>query len=429
MDSPQLSKTPPLLIALPRQSMELLPAPLEGASVTLRQNGGSSSQRYQHERSSLPIPAPSPPPQTISSGDNSSTSKLGAGSGHDAAQTGYNKRSDESAPLVAMGPESPTFISSPTGLLPISTGLSPTKGPYRGFLASVASGSPSTACYYAPTGCNQQQTLTPMHAAPSSVGAFTPHSSTSGVYPQPLYMTTRHPVADAAAATAAAGSVTAAAGCGIQPASRTAGLPQEQIKTEDCPLQGGGGPRGSGGPATKETSCGGASLASLDSSSFFAITPAQLSSTSDLADLTHPELERMLLRGSPVTTAATGGGQMPMVAAAAQRHRHQTTADPDSLRDFDAFDVRLVDGGGLEEFPAVVGGLCGGCAGGRCDSSDDSSGDNAAGGGGGVGGTRLDKREDDERGRSQLNLVRFPLVWKNSWRVLPFFPVTTTCDS
>lgn len=393
--------------------MEVLPAPLEGASVSLRKNDGSSnnSQRYQHERSSLPIPAPSPPPQTISSGDNSGTGHLNAERRQDAASTGYNHKSSESAPLIGIGPESPTFISSPTGLLTISTGLSPTKGPCRGSLASAASGSPGSLGYASST-YNQSLASASMHAASPSVGAFTPHSNNFG-YPgaQPLYMTAK-PSAGVAAATARAAAA-AGAGGGSQPTSNTGGLPPGQIKTEDHHLQGSGGGYGYGygGPATKETSCGGASFASLDSSSFFAITqpPPQLSSTSDPADLTHPELERMLLRGSPVTAPATttDGAQMPMITATAQQQHHRpqtTTANSGPLRDFETFDGRLVDGGGLDDFPAVVGGICGGYVGGCYDSSDESSGDNAGGrrGGSGIDGASIDREMggDEDRGES-----------------------------
>lgn len=371
--------------------MEVLPAPLEGASVSLRKNDDdtTNSQPYQHQRSSLPIPAPSPPPQTISSGDNSGAGHLGAGRSQDTPSTGYRK-SSESAPLIGIGPESPTFISSPTGLLTISTGLSPTKGPCRGSLASAASGSPGPVGYYP----SSSYASASIHAASPSVGAFTPHIKTSGAYPgtQPLYMTTKPSTA------------VVAAGCGSQSASNTAEPPHGQVNTEDHHLHGGGGGYGCGDPATQETSCGGASFASIDSSSFFAITqPPPPSSTSDPADLTHPELERMLLRGSPETAPAiAGGAQMPMITATAQQQQQRrlhTTVNPGSLRDFDAFDGRLVDGGGLDDFPAVVGGICGGYVGGGYGSSDESSGDNAGGrGGSDINGVGIDR----ETGSSTL---------------------------
>lgn len=382
--------------------MEVLPAPLEGASVSLRKNdGGSNDQRCQQERSSLPIPAPSPPPQTISSGDSNSsgTSQLTAARSQDNTASGYQKGS-ESTPLIGVGPECPTFISSPTRLLTISTELSPTEGLCRGSLASAASGSPRPAGYSS-SSYKRAHTLAPVHAASPSVGAFTPHSNTFGVYPstQPLYMTTRP-----------AAALAAGAECGSQLASNTAGLPQGQIRTEDHHLQRSEGGYGYGGPASKETSCGGASFASLDSSSFFAITQPPPSSA---PDATHPELERMLLRGSPVTAPpAAGGAQMPMITAATQQQqtRHQTTVTPGPLRDFDTFDGRLVDGGTLDDFPAVVGGLCGGYVGGCYDSSDESSGDNAGGrghsavDGGGCdrefGSSKLGEGGDEDKGES-----------------------------
>ena len=379
--------------------MDVLHAPLEGASVSLRKSdGGTNSQRYHHERSSLPIPAPSPPPQTICNGDNSGTSHLGAGRSQDTPSTGYRK-SSESAPLIGIGPESPTVISSPTGILTISTGLSPTKAPCRGSLAPAASGLPGPVGYYPSSSYNQPS----FHTASPSVSAFTPNNTASGAGAytgtQPLYMTKRPSTA------------VASAGCGgSQPASNTAGLPQGQSHTEDG--------HGYGGPATKDTSCGGASLASLDSSSFFAITQQPLSSTStsDPADL-----ERMLLRRSPETAPTTSGGaQMPMITATAQQqqhHRFQTTVNPGPLRDFDAFDVRLVDGGGLDDFPAVVGGICGGYVGGPYDSSGESSGGNAGGNAGGrrgsgidgvsfdreIGGFKLE--EGGDKGRGEQNQI------------------------
>lgn len=90
----------------------------------------------------------------------------------------------------------------------------------------------------------------------------------------------------------------------------------------------------------------------------------------------------MLLRQSPETVpAAAGGMQMTMITGVAQQqhHRTQTTVNPGPLRDFDTFDIRLVDGSGSDDFPPVpvVGGLCGGFVGGGYESSDESSGENA----------------------------------------------------
>lgn len=339
MNGAQVSKCPPLLIAVPRS--KVLPAPLDGASKTFQQTDGGESQSNQHQRSSLPMPAPSPPPQTIDSGNSSGRSYGGAKSNRDTAPTiGYRRKSSESAPLIGIGPESPTVISSPTGLLTISTGLSPTKGPRGGSLASAASDSPGPAGYPS-SSYGQPPILAPAHAAArSSAGAFAPQGNIFGVYPnsQPLYMT-RPAAAAVDTADYVRSSFTSAS-------SAAAALPLGHIKTEDNQKSGGG----CGEPVSQGASSGGggASFGSLDSSSFFAITSQSPYLSADLADLTHPELETILLRQSPPTIC----------------------------------DGSLVgDGGGFDDLPAVVGGLGGGIAGGCSETSDDSGGGRGHGGG------------------------------------------------
>lgn len=120
----------------------------------------------------------------------------------------------------------------------------------------------------------------------------------------------------------------------------------------------------------------------------------------------------MLLRGSPETAAATAGAQMPMITVAAQQQqrRHETTVNSGPLRDFDTFDGRLVNEDGLDDFPAVVGGVCGGHVGSCYDSSEDSSGDNAGGRGDGgvdgvsrereIGSSKFEEEGDHDRGES-----------------------------
>lgn len=347
MNGALVSQSPSLLTTVRRS--QVLTAPLEGASrpLAFQQAHGGGASQLSHQRSSLPMPAPSPPPQTIDNGNSIGRSYGAAGSSRDAAPIGYRK-SPESAPLVGIGPEAPTFISSPTGLLPISTGLSPTKGSRGGSLASAgASDPPGPAGYYPPSSYSQPPSLAPVHAAPSSVGSIAPQGNIYGVYPnlQPLYMT--RPAATAAGVAEFGKPPFSSA------PSAAAGLPQGHLKTEDN-QQGGGG---FGEPIAKGASSeGGASMASLDSSSFFAITPPSplLSTTSDLADLTHPELEKILLRQSPETTLDGG----------------------------------LVDGSGFVDFP-VIGGSYGGMVGGCSESTDESCSDSGGGrgrGGGAAGG-------------------------------------------
>ncbi|CAM9743682.1 unnamed protein product, partial [Hapterophycus canaliculatus] len=363
MDEIRISKTPPLLIAVPRQSAELLPAPLEGASKTLQQLGsafcgdGANSQQNPLERSLLPISAPSPLPQTIDSETGSSKGCFGDVFTQESASTGCRRSSERPSSLIGIGPESPTFISSPTGLLTISTGLSPSKDP-RESLPSATSGSPGPVGYYPSSTFSQPTYMASTHAARGEI-SFQPHSNIFRPYPpeNPLYMTIR-PAAGAAAPY----------GYGSHPIASapdtTTGLPQAQIKTEDR-LDGGAG----------------VSLASLDSSSFFAITPPLLPSmtTGDQAHQSHPELERILLCRSPIT--AGGGSQ----SVEQQRQESTCVTNPGLVRKVDTCGGRLIDGRGCGDFPAVVGSIRGGFGGGYFGSSDDSSSGGGARGSGGDG--------------------------------------------
>lgn len=375
MDGTRVSKTPPLLIAVPKQPMEeVLPAPLEGASKTLQLvsdgDGNNNSQQHPHERSPTPIPAPFLPPQTISNGASTSGTCLdGAGSRHDAVSRDFSDRKSSERPssLIGIGPDSPTFISSPTGILTISTGLSPTKGPCKGSLASATSGSPGPVGYYPTSSYGQpSQIMAPMHAGGgsgvfSSAAVFEPHNNIFGPSPpeRPLYMTTRP--AEVESTVVEHGSQPD----GSAP-STAAGLQQGEIR-----IIGGKGQafEHNGGPATTGTTGGGTSFASLDSSSFFAMAPSTplSSESSDLANLSQSELANKTLRRSPTSATAAGSAKRLMVPLVAQQQR-QATDNTDGSGALGGFDKtcngRLVDGRGSSRFPAVVGGLGGGLTGG-----------------------------------------------------------------
>lgn len=386
MDGARASKTPPLLIAVPRQSAEVLPAPLEGASKTLQQIGsgfcgdGGSSRQNPLERSPLPISALSPLPQPIDSSIGNSKSCRGGGRSQETVSTGCRRSSERPSSLIGIGPESPTFISSPTGLLTISTGLSPTKGP-RESLASAASGSPGPVGYYPSSDFSQPPLMGPTHAASGDI-SFQPHSNIFRPYPpeNPLYMTIRP-----------AAGVAAPYGYGSHPIASTpdttTGLPQWQIKTEDR-VDGVGGCYEYGEAGSKGADSGGVSLASLDSSSFFAITPPPrlATTTGNQADLSHHELENMLLRRSPVPA---DGGSCDAQSGEQQRQEFAGVANFGFARKIDTCGGRLIDGRGCGGLPAVVGSVRGGLGGAYHGSSDDSSsvgGARGSGGDGDVGG-------------------------------------------
>ncbi|CAM9158510.1 unnamed protein product [Ectocarpus sp. 12 AP-2014] len=376
MDGTRVLKTPPLLIAVPKQPMEeVFPAPLEGASKTLQlvsDGDGNNGQQHPHERSPMPVSAPFPPPQTITNGASTSGSCLdGAGSRHDAVSTDFSdgKSSERPSSLIGIGPDSPTFVSSPTGILTISTGLSPTKGPCKDSLASAASGSPGPVGY-CPTSSYDQppQIMAPMHAGAGSgvfspPAVFEPHNNIFGPSPpeRPLYVTTRPAEVESTVVEHRSQPE------GSAP-STAAGLQQGEIMIKDS-LQG-------KGQATP--------LASLDSSSFFAMAPSTPLSSgylSDLADLSQSELANKMLRRSLTSATAAGGAKKLMVPIVAHQQR-QATDNTDGYGALGGFDKtcngRLVDGRGSSRFPAIVGCLGGGLAGdgsyGTIDGSSIQSG-------------------------------------------------------
>ncbi|CAM9700111.1 unnamed protein product [Ectocarpus sp. 4 AP-2014] len=377
MDGTQVFETPPLLIAVPKQPMEeVFPAPLEGASKTLQlvsDGDGNNGQQHPHERSSMPVPAPFPPPQTITNGASTRGSCLdGAGSRHDAVSTdsGDRKSSGRPSSLIGIGPDSPTFVSSPTGILTISTGLSPTKGPCKDSLASATSGSPGPVGYYPTSSYGQpSQIMAPMHAGAGSgvfspPAVFEPHNNIFGPSPpeRPLYMTTRPAEVESTVVEHRSQPD------GSAP-STAAGLQQgeirikEEIRIKDS-LQG-------KGHST--------SLASLDSSSLFAMapsTPLSSGSSSDFADLNQSELTNKMLRRSLTSATAAGGAKKLKVPLVAHQQR-QATDNTDGYGAPGGFDKtcngRLVDGRGCSRFPAVVGYLGGGLAGGGTHGIIDGS--------------------------------------------------------
>lgn len=364
---------------------EVSPAPLEGASKTLELvsdgDANNNSQQHPHERSPMPIPAPFLPPQTISNGASTSGSCLdGAGSRHGAVSTDFSDRKSSERPssLIGIGPDSPTFISSPTGILTISTGLSPTKGPCMDSLASATSVSPGPVGYYPTSSFGQpSKIMAPMHAGAdsgvfSSAVVFEPHNNIFGPSQteRPLYMTTRPAEVESTAVEQTSQPD------GSAP-STAAGLQQGEIRMKDS-LQGKGQAfEHSGGPATTGTIGGGTSLASLDSSSFFAMapsTPLSSESSSDLGDLSQSELANKMLRRSPTSATAAGGAKKLMVPLVAQQQRQATdnTDGSDALGGFDkTCNGRLIDGRGSSRFPAVVEGVGGGLAGGGSYGTSD----------------------------------------------------------
>ncbi len=168
--------------------------------------------------------------------------------------------------------------------------------------------------------------------------------------------------------------------------SAAAGLQLGHIKTEDN-QHGGGGYAGPVSQGASSGGGGGASFASLDSSSFFATTPQSSfpPAPSDLADLTHPELETILLRQSPPTTS----------------------------------DGRLVDDeGDFDNLPAVSGGLCNEKPGGRFETTGDSGGGRGHGGGvaGGAGVPSGDEPKiGTDIGASGVSWVYFSTLLRDRW--------------
>ena len=151
--SEPVDKTPPRLIAVPRQQDEFL-APLEGATRALLSMDEFAPECECHRVRSMQqgMASQSPPPQhssstTTSVGNTAFTGWL-ADDKAPSRSPRYVKIDPAPSALIGIGPESPTLISSPTGVLAISTGLSPTKNPRR---ESFDCSSPSPSSCPSPT--------------------------------------------------------------------------------------------------------------------------------------------------------------------------------------------------------------------------------------------------------------------------------------
>lgn len=225
--SAQEKKIPPLLIAVPKRSMDVTSAaPMDGAAKILQHqhglhhtfsiHGDDDYQKYQseHQRSlhevpkgcqqrgtrknlnlneyerslmMLPVLTHISPAQPTSGGiDNVSHLVVSgiAGAGgrmpftnvdstvHDRRSSGgtsNNSRVFSGAPssLVGIGANSPTTSSSPIGLLTLSTGLSPGENHCRSFYAST-----SPSFYTPPPSCSQAPFLmSPTHPVPSTASS------------------------------------------------------------------------------------------------------------------------------------------------------------------------------------------------------------------------------------------------------------------
>ena len=448
-----VDKTPPLLIALPKQSMDVFPppAPLEGASKTLQQHhadggyfsyddsnttmmamvtGSDSSNSHHHghlqhphqEISPLPVPAPAPP-QTIASNSEHPMSDYIENSEYTAADgvaagaasmyssisssTSYRKtRADPPSTLIGIGPESPTIISSPTGLLTISTGLSPARDARR--QGSCASGSPGPSSYPLSMYGQPPLMVAPMHTGGTAATAtatvpsngasiFAPPSSGSIFGHQEEQQPSKSPAPHSSRVAAAA-----------VPSSSTPGLARETGTTstrqeEQCYLMQGqpGGAYGglTGSDAARDlhdaSVYGSNAQTSLPPAPSSSPSSMSLLSTNDAAGLVaQSDLATILLCQSPVAASGRANAAIPP-AQFLQRQQQPTTADCSLLRkntaEIDTCGGRLINGGG----GSVVGS-------GKNSAKIDTCGGRLINGGGGSG-LRRNTAEIDTCGGRLIN--------------------------
>lgn len=180
MDVNPASNIPPLLIAVTGQH-DVISTPAQRSSKTLQHLRDEDILEYschqQHREGSLQPEAspilPHTSNRTIHGASVKSSTHAGCSRGDDAESRimRHSKTDPPPANLIGIGPESPTLISSPTGVLAISTGLSPVKNPRSEFSESS---SPSPSSYLSPTfKCYTPPTIAPMHAGtaePSPTG-------------------------------------------------------------------------------------------------------------------------------------------------------------------------------------------------------------------------------------------------------------------
>lgn len=171
MDANLASNIPPLLIAVPSQH-DVYPTPVQRSSRNLQCWRDEDILEYsyyqQHRGGSLRSEAPPVLPHTS---DRTSQCAGVKSSAHDdffegddpASRTVRHSKTDSPpANLIGIGPESPTLISSPNGVLVISTGLSPIKNPRSEFSENS---SPSPSGYLSPTlNYYTSPKMAPMHA-------------------------------------------------------------------------------------------------------------------------------------------------------------------------------------------------------------------------------------------------------------------------
>ena len=400
-DSDVVRKTPPLLIALPKQPMDVSPAPLEGASKTFQQTdgylfsyednsynnynttmmtGSSSSSSHQHaqEVSPSPLPIPSvPQPQTItttsSSSNNNSNSEHaaaaasgGGGSGgcfrssnnsgeyaatttplmmsstgnnlSSPTTTRFRKRAeDRPSTLIGIGPESPTIITSPTGLLTISTGLSPAR---HACLVSCPSVSPGPGYYPLSTMYGQPpQLMAPMHAGLTTV----PSAAASGIFAPPSSHTTNssifgyqeQPSKNPVSSTGLSTSQTAAAAAAVPP-STLQGLAGENRERQSILGQGGRGGRACGSLTGSSSSSGKDAAAAreieMHDASVYGSNARTLlppsSSLSSSNDAAQSELAKMLLCQSPVAASSSSSSRAHMATPPATQLLHRQQQQP-----------------------------------------------------------------------------------------------------
>lgn len=377
MDTRPAARTPPLLIALPKQSLEHSPAPLEGASKILQQNGGLLRDSAEpHERSPLPVlelsPPPPLPPQIIRNNGDYHGNAENIESGDEAPSldisSSYRNNVEPPSSLIGIDPESPTIVSSPTGFLTLSTGLSPTKDPSR---ESCVSTSPGPSFYPPSTYNHTPFVMAPMHAGstPSSatVGTprFSPFSQSTFEYPtQPFFATT--------------GPTTSPGHSSEVVLEQNApGLGQVELhRRSEENIQAGANARTIAGTSDVLAAM---NNTSSETTRVTAPTETQTSSSlSKLSGLTQSELARIILRQSPVATKKAAQTAMP---TSPQQEQPAISL----LKDRETRNGRLLVGDS-SQFPAIVGPsswrgrYAGGCYGTSDESSRKSSGSSVEGG-------------------------------------------------